>query len=137
MSATETCVSVPEIRVLGMGIGLFLYILLFLLSISVVLATEDTGTRRSVGLKMSGVNVVFLALLLALPKKGGEEECGPPTNSQGLLQSVVLGILGGSVIAAYLGWIKVYFGRHVLAVTREDRATGLTTAEGSVQLLGA
>ncbi len=123
------CSTVPSVRILGMGIGFFLYILLILVSISVFFAVHE-GSRVSLFAKVLVVHALFLGIIFGMPKKSVTvEECGPAADSQGLLAMVMLLILLLTMLLASACVFKVYMSRPIYAVTKEDRATGHTTAE--------
>ncbi|CAD7975236.1 unnamed protein product [Amoebophrya sp. A25] len=125
-TGSSVCSSVPEIRVLGMGIGFFLYLLLVLLTISVLLASHD---KKKVGKQFGIYHAVFLLLVIVMPKKKTTVvECGPRTDSQGLLTDVMTIVQGLSGLLGLLG-VMLHIGlKPVFTIGREDRATGHTTA---------
>ncbi|CAD7929176.1 unnamed protein product [Amoebophrya sp. A120] len=124
----QVCSTVPEIRVLGMGIGFFLYLLLVLFTISVLVTHHD---KFRIGKQLGLAHLIFLLLIILLPKKSTEkEECGPRTDSQGLLTLVMTLMQAVFSCLAMLGVHLQLWGKPVLTVSKEDRATGHTSADG-------
>mmetsp|Transcript_16968 Transcript_16968/g.42063 ORF Transcript_16968/g.42063 Transcript_16968/m.42063 type:complete len:135 (+) Transcript_16968:247-651(+) len=126
-SAAQVCSSVPEIRVLGMGIGFFLYLLLILFTISLIVTHHD---KKRIGKQLGFVHLMFLLIIILMPKKSTKvEECGPRADSQGLLTVVMTFIQAVTAILALLGVFLQIGSKSVITVSKEDRATGHTSAD--------